>query len=71
MILILDANPNVGMVLGDRFKYKSIKEILANPFFVGNRLIALVHWIFNGVKLSDPLSGLRVVRYSLIKDWSP
>ena len=71
MILILNSNPDVGMVLGNRFHNKSIDEILTNPFFFGNRLIAFVHWILNGVKLRDPLSGLRVVRYSLIKDWSP
>jgi hypothetical protein len=31
----------------------------------------LVLWILNRVRLSDPLSGLRVVRYSLLKDWTP
>ena len=71
MILILDKNPDVGMVLGNRFNHKSTSEMLANPFFLGNRLIALVHWILNGVILSDPLTGLRIVRYSLLKDWSP
>jgi dolichol-phosphate mannosyltransferase len=71
MISILDANPDVGMVIGARFYNRSIAKCLTNPFFFGNRLIALVHWILNGLKLSDPLSGLRVVRYSLIKNWSP
>jgi dolichol-phosphate mannosyltransferase len=71
MILILDSNPDVGMVLGDRFHNKSSNKVLTNPFFFGNRLIALVQWILNRVRLSDPLSGLRVVRYSLLKDWTP
>ncbi|MHA2060681.1 MAG: glycosyltransferase family 2 protein [Candidatus Sifarchaeia archaeon] len=71
MISILDKNPNVGMVLGDRFSKKSVIKSLANPFSFGNRLIAWVHWILNGIKLNDPLTGLRVVNYDLLSGWAP
>ena len=46
-------------------------SLITNPFFFGNRFIALVQWFLNGVRLSDPLTGLRVVRYDLLKDWTP
>jgi dolichol-phosphate mannosyltransferase len=71
MLLILDKNPNVGMVLADRFHNRWLTNLLTNPFFLGNRFIALVQWVLNGVRLSDPLTGLRVVRYKLLKDWNP
>jgi dolichol-phosphate mannosyltransferase len=71
MILILDNNPEVGMVLADRFHNRWLTKMLTNPFFLGNRFIALVQWVLNGVRLSDPLTGLRVVRYDLLKDWTP
>jgi len=40
-------------------------------FYFGNRLIALTHNLLNGVALRDPLTGLRVVRGDIIKNWLP
>ena len=63
MVDILEQNPKVGMVIGNRFKgqYNTSKSI-TNPFYLGNRLLAIAQLVMNGVKLEDPLSGLRVVR---------
>lgn len=72
MIEVLDLNPNVGMVIGDRFKGRlNDSKSLTNPFYVGNRLLALAQAVMNGVKLDDPLSGLRVVRSEILENWRP
>jgi glycosyltransferase involved in cell wall biosynthesis len=72
MVEVLDQDPDVGMVIGDRFNGElAFAKSLANPFYVGNRLIALAQHVLNGIKLNDPLSGLRVVRAELLKDWKP
>jgi dolichol-phosphate mannosyltransferase len=69
MIRILDENPDVGMVCGNRFKDDLDKKALHNLFYFGNRLISFVHNILNGVQLHDPLTGLRVVRSAILRDW--
>jgi len=71
MLSILKENPQVGMVLGDRFHNEMTVDRLFNPFFVGNRFFAFAQKILNRLDLNDPLTGLRVVRYSLLKDWFP
>jgi dolichol-phosphate mannosyltransferase len=72
MVEILEQNPKVGMVIGDRFKgnYNTSKSI-TNPFYVGNKLLALAQLVMNGVKLDDPLSGLRVIRSEVLDGWIP
>jgi dolichol-phosphate hexosyltransferase len=72
MVEILEQNPKVGMVIGDRFKGKyNTSKSLTNPFYVGNRLLALAQLVMNGVKLDDPLSGLRVLRSEVLDGWRP
>jgi Glycosyltransferases involved in cell wall biogenesis len=72
MVEILEQNPKVGMVIGDRFKgHYNTSKSLTNPFYVGNRLLALAQLVMNGVKLDDPLSGLRVVRSEVLDGWKP
>ena len=69
MIRILDKNPNVGMVCGNRFSgYLDLKG-LNYIFYLGNRLIAFAHYSLNGISLADPLTGLRVVRAGLLRNW--
>ncbi len=70
MVEILEKNPHVGMVIGNRFNGHVEEEALHNLFYFGNRLIAFTHNFFNGVKLQDPLSGLRVVRAEILRDWA-
>ena len=72
MIEILDQNPSVGMVIGNRFSGEhNFAGSIPNAFYIGNRLLAYAQHIMNGVKLCDPLSGLRVVRREILGDWKP
>ena len=70
MIKMLEENPDVGMICGNRFNEKINKRALTNVFYFGNRLIAFTHNLLNGVELSDPLTGLRVVRPEILKNWA-
>jgi dolichol-phosphate mannosyltransferase len=71
MIRILEENPEVGMVCGNRFNSHFHVEEMHNLFYFGNRLLAFTHNLLNGVALRDPLTGLRVVRWEILKDWAP
>jgi glycosyltransferase involved in cell wall biosynthesis len=71
MISILEQNPDVGMVCGNRFNHHFHLEYMHNMFYLGNRLLALTHNFLNGVSLRDPLTGLRVVRWEILRDWRP
>ena len=71
MICVLDSNPEVGMVLGDRFSKKYKKESDRNQFYVGNRILSFAQRVLNGVKLNDPYTGLRLIRFELLKGWKP
>jgi dolichol-phosphate hexosyltransferase len=69
MIEILEKKPNVGMVCGNRFSgYLDLKG-LNSIFYFGNRAIAFTHNILNGIQLADPLTGLRVVRAKILRNW--
>ena len=69
MIRILEKNPEVGMVCGNRFSgYLNLKG--SNyAFYLGNRFIGLAQNFLNGVWLADPLTGLRVLRAEILRDW--
>lgn len=71
MMRILEENPNVGMVTGNRFNHSLTSMAMKNPFYAGNRLIAVTQRVLNGVDLNDPLTGLRVIRWEILKDWVP
>jgi len=72
MVEILERDPTVGMVIGDRFKgQKNMSKSFTNPFYVGNRMLAFAQLVMNGIKLDDPLSGLRVVRSEALDGWRP
>lgn len=71
MIKILEENPTIGMVCGNRFNNKVHLGRMHNTLYTGNRVIALMHNLLNGVQLQDPLTGLRVVRWEVLKDWKP
>jgi dolichol-phosphate mannosyltransferase len=71
MIRILEEKPNVGMVLGNRFNHLLTSVAMKNPFYMGNRLLAVTQRVLNGVDLNDPLTGLRVVRWEILKGWKP
>lgn len=71
MVQVLEDEPYVGMVTGNRFNSLLKTESMANPFYIGNRLLAIAQLALNGIKMNDPLTGLRVVRWSILKDWKP
>ena len=71
MINVLNFNPEVGMVLGDRFSKIYEFESDRNQFYIGNRILAFFQRVCNGVKLNDPYTGLRLVRFELVKGWNP
>jgi len=71
MIRILEENPKVGMVCGNRFNSHFPLEGMHDVFYLGNRLLAFTHNMLNGVGMRDPLTGLRVVRWKILKNWVP
>lgn len=72
MIEVLEDNPDVGMVVGNRFDNNfNFWGSITNILYVGNRFLALSQRLLNGVSLCDPLSGLRVVRWDILKKWKP
>ena len=71
MIRILEENAEVGMVCGNRFNHSLTLSTMKSFFFVGNRILAWTQRLINGVHLNDPLTGLRVVRWRILKNWEP
>jgi dolichol-phosphate mannosyltransferase len=72
MIEVLEQNPDVGMVIGNRFKGEhNVSKSVMNPFYLGNKMLAFAQFVLNGVKLEDPLSGLRIVRSEILDGWKP
>lgn len=69
MIKVLEENPLVGMVCGNRLNGNVDKEALLGVFHIGNKLLALAHNMMNGVPLQDPLTGLRVIRTEILQGW--
>ena len=70
MIKILEKTPEVGMVVGNRFNGESnFGNAMNDVFYLGNRLLAFAQHVVNGIKLKDPLSGLRVVKGKVLKGW--
>jgi dolichol-phosphate mannosyltransferase len=71
MIRMLEENPKVGMVCGNRFNSHFHLEAMHDIFYLGNRVLAFTHNMLNGVNMRDPLTGLRVIRWSILKNWTP
>ena len=71
MIKILEENPQVGMVCGNRFNSHFDLSAMHSIFYLGNRTLAFAHNMLNGIGLRDPLTGLRVARWKILKNWKP
>jgi dolichol-phosphate mannosyltransferase len=71
MIRMLEENPKVGMICGNRFNSHFHLEAMGDMFYFGNRLLAFTHNMLNGVNMRDPLTGLRVVRWDILRGWKP
>ena len=70
MIAILERDPEVGMVCGNRFNGEVDPEALRSKFYFGNKLLSFAHTMLNGVNMRDPLTGLRVIRANILRDWA-
>ena len=71
MIEVLEENPDVGMVTGNRFNERFDLKAMGNAYYFGNRFLAFMQNLLNGVKMRDPLTGLRVVRWNILRNWKP
>jgi len=72
MIQILEKNPRLGMVTGNRFsKPFELRQAMNDIFYLGNRLLALAQHVLNGVRMRDPLTGFRVIRWEILEHWKP
>lgn len=71
MIEKLQEDGRIGMVIGNRFHGRNIRECLLDMYYFGNLVLRGLHIVVNKVKHNDPLSGLRVVRWEAIKNWYP
>jgi dolichol-phosphate hexosyltransferase len=69
MIQILEQMPTIGMVCGNRYSQKPEGKAYQGRFTVGNKLLAFAHNTLNGVDLQDPLTGLRVIRADILREW--
>lgn len=71
MLRVLEEDPHVGMVCGNRFNTHLDLGEMHSVLYTGNRMLAFVHNMLNGVQMHDPLTGLRVVRWEILSDWKP
>ena len=69
MIKILEELPHVGMVCGNRFSKRTEGNAFQRRFTWGNKMLAFAHSLLNGVDLEDPLTGLRVIRANILRNW--
>jgi len=51
-------------------RIKNETKAQRTSFLFGNKLLAFAHNLFNGVTLKDPLTGLRVVRAEILRNWT-
>jgi dolichol-phosphate mannosyltransferase len=73
MIKLLEKNPEIGMVTGERFgkQYNFSKHFLIDLYHFGNDLLKIIHRLLNNVNMRDPFTGFRVIRYCYFKDFKP
>ena len=71
MIKLLEKDGSVGAVLGNRLHGLPWWRIASDVYLMGNLIIRWLYYVWTSIKLEDPLSGLRVVRWKAIEKWSP
>jgi dolichol-phosphate mannosyltransferase len=67
MIDLLAEDPSLGMVVGNRFAGYRLWDWFRDRFVFGNLVLRWLHGLLNGVRLGDPLSGLRVLRFEAVE----
>ena len=58
------------MVCGNRLSKKAEGKAFQRKFLLGNKMLSIVHNVHNGVDLQDPLTGLRVIRADILRNWA-
>jgi len=71
MLQTIQENPTVGMICGNRFNQNHPTVWKNKMFYRGNMILGYTHNMLNGVAMRDPLTGLRVVRWKIIRNWKP
>ncbi len=71
MVKILEENPEIGMVGGNRLNKELKMDVMPNVFHIGNKFLSFTHGLLNRVNMDDPLTGLRVVRKEIVSSWKP
>jgi len=71
MLKMLEQNPDIGMVSGNRFNGHFKLKAMRHMLYFGNRLLAFTHNLLNGVAMQDPLTGLRMLRAEVLRGWVP
>lgn len=71
MLNMLEKNPKAGMICGNRSRAKVQFSDTFNKFQLGNKILSKIHNLINGVNMEDPLTGLRIIRWKIIKEWKP
>jgi glycosyltransferase involved in cell wall biosynthesis len=69
MIDVLEQNPEVGMVCGNRFSGEAEDKSFRRQFYLGNKMLTFAHNFLIGAALDDPLTGLRVIKAEILKNW--
>jgi glycosyltransferase involved in cell wall biosynthesis len=70
MLELLEQYPEVGMVCGNRLSGELNDKALRAQFYIGNKMLCFAHNLLNGVGLQDPLTGLRVIRAEILRNWT-
>ena len=71
MIRLLEENPEIGMVGGNRLNKELKMDVMPNVFHIGNKILSFTHGLLNRVSMDDPLTGLRVVRKEIVSNLKP
>lgn len=71
MFSLFESDPSLGMVIGRRIRRYNMWKAYGLLLGIGNMLFALLSLIVNRTYLIDPLSGLRIVRLDVIREWLP
>jgi len=71
MAKILDKNPKIGMVSGNRFNPNMETKSMSTLNFIGNKLLAFAQNLGVGINLYDPLTGFRLIKREILSDWIP
>jgi glycosyltransferase involved in cell wall biosynthesis len=71
MTKILDENPEIGMVTGNRFNPNMETKSMSTLNYIGNKLLAFAQNLMVGIKLYDPLTGFRLIKREILNGWIP